>query len=403
MVSKTKLLVVACSKGATEKLAREMYDLLSGDYGLEGQIELLIGLEKDDIPRGTAKDHRHDLVCDFFPDKEVRIDIGKNQLGGVFYGKHVVIVEHLLTPDQPTSVNDHKEKVRGLLDVMSKVETLQRTLVAPYTTNVRSHSTEKYEARGFYQFDSLRKMLEDFKRDGLNGLVTIDPHSDKLMQIAGDLGMFTHCANPFQSGRAINPYKLGLSGENAVEVLKRLRPFQERLAKMREQGKSVYLISVDDGTERRAENFTERALLELPPEEAYLRLAYLYKDRSTIDTHSMGFKPFSRINQGNVPPGIYVCIDDMISSGGTGNDAGKLIKTHQPEARVELWVSHSVSMPADYGKVRALTHVDRIVSLDTVPQRAGKEDGLNVEIIPASAHLLASELYKAHAKLVASR
>ena len=402
MVSKTKLLLVACSKGQTEVLARKMHRLLMDDYGLDGQVELLIGSEKGDIPRGTPKDHRHDLVCDFFQDKEVRVDIGANQLRGVFYGKHIAIVEHLLTPSEPTSVNDHKERVRGLLEVISNVETLQRTLVAPYTTYVRSHSIEKYRANGFYQFNSLLKMLQDFQKDGLNGLVTIDPHSDKLAQIAEDLGMFTHCANPFQSGRAINPYKLGLSGDKAGEVLKRLRPFQERIAKLRERGTNVYFISVDDGTERRAENVTERALQELAPEEAYKRMAYMIKDRPSMDTQTMGFKPFSRINEGNVPPGTYICIDDMINTGSTGEDAGNLIKRYQPDAQVELWVSHSVTMPADYAKVNRLSHLDRVVSLDTVPQPRGK-DGLRVEVIPASAHLLASELYKSHAKLVASR
>ena len=54
MVSKTKLLLVACSKGDTEQLARDMYDILQRDYGLEEQVALLVALRKEDVDRGNA-------------------------------------------------------------------------------------------------------------------------------------------------------------------------------------------------------------------------------------------------------------------------------------------------------------------------------------------------------------
>ncbi len=409
MASKTKLLIIPCSNHETEQLARDVYEKLQKDYELDNQVELLTSHRKAEIPRDTVKDSRHPSVADYFPDYEVQVDIGRNELKDVIRGKHVVLVEHLLTParkvqedfPQMVSVNDHIMTVRGFLDVIGKTDTIKRTLLAPYLSYVRSHSIEKYESRGFYQFDSLRRTLNDFRKDGLDGIITIDPHSEKAQQIALELGMEYRSINPFQSGRAINPYKLGLKkGRKGQQIMKRLRPFQERFGELKEKYKGhLYVVSIDDGTETRSSNFTERAFSELSIEEVYSLMVFCDKDRVSYEHSTSSFKPFSAINESNIDPeGVYIIIDDMAASLGTGNTGAKVLKILKAK-RVELWASHAVTTPNVYQKANDRTYIDQVVCLDTVPQ----SPELNIEYIKASADLLASELYKVHQKLVASR
>ena len=243
-------------------------------------------------------------------------------------------------------------------------------------------------------------MLQDLQKGGLEAINVIDPHSSKAQEIAEELGIDYHAANPFQSARAINPAKLGLSGDKAKEVLKRLRPFQERFVKLKEQKTPhLYLISVDDGTERRVENFIERAYLKLPPEEVYALLGYMGKDRVSYTNALSRFKSFSKINESNIDKeGTYVMIDDMYASGKTTSIVAKIFKDLGAQ-RVEVWTSHAVTMPMQYLSANERTSIDKVVSLDTVPQ----DSRLDIEYINSSADLLTAELYKTHQKLVASR
>lgn len=399
MASKTKLLIIPCSGKETSKLAKDIFDILKSDYGLEDQVELLDSSRRNQISAGTSKDNRHPLVTDYFPDMEVQVDIGRNDLKDIIRGKHIALVEHLLTPNGKTSTNDHIMNVRGMLDVINRTETLKRTLVAPYFSYIRSHSIEKYEARGFYQFDSLRKTLQDYQKDGLNAILTIDPHSDKAEQIAKQFGMDYQWINPFQSARAINPAKLGLLGEKAEQITKRLRPFQEKILELKKQYPNLYFVSLDDGTEKRVENFVERAYPDLSISEVYSRIAYFDKDRVSYENSTAAFKNFSIINENNFDPdGVYIQIDDMLASGGTSNKVAKILKELKAK-RVELLTSHAVTTPEQIEKANDRTYIDHISSLDTVPQNKD----LRVEYINASAHLLSGELYKAHQRLIASR
>ena len=410
MVSSTKLLIVPCSGEMTTKLAIDITRILKKEYGLEDQVELLTSSRRSKVPKGTPKDHQHPLVGDYFPDVEAQVDIGRNQLFDVIRGKHVALVEHLLTPNrfvvkgqpQCISVNDHHMTIRGYLDILRNADTLQRTLVAPYLTYVRSHSIKKYKKRGFFQFDSLQTFLEDYQRGKLNTLITIDPHAKEAAQIVESLDMDFHSINPFHSARVINPYKLGLSRDKAEDVRKNLRPFQERFANLRQEKEDhLYVIVVDEGTESRCENFIERACPDLAPEEYYSLLMNFGKDRFTYGSNSAQVKSFSPINENNLDPeGTYIIIDDMAASLGTANRAAKYVKDHtEGKAQIELWTSHAVTMPIQHEKANGREYIDKVVCLDTIPQHPN----LNFEYIPASAHLLASGLYKAHQKLVDSR
>ena len=408
----TRLLLIPCSGEDTAKLTDNIYTILRRDYGLENQVERLPSIKRKSVKKDVQKNNLHPLVGDYFPDAETQVDIGRNQLKDVIRGKHVVLIEHLLTPNrkiadgdtQLVSVNDHIMAVRGYLDVISKVNQKddaipQITLAAPYLTYVRSHSIEKYESRGFYQLDSLRKTLADYRHDGLETLLTIDPHSSKAAQIAGELTIDFHSINPFQSARAINPAKLGLVENKAKELLKRIRPFQERFNLLRgDDANHIYIVSVDDGNEARAENFIERAFPDLPPEEVYPKLAYFDKDRFSYGDSATRFKPFSNLNENTIDKeGTYIIIDDMFSTGGTANKVAKIFKSAGAK-RVEVWVSHAVTMPLQYASANDRTYIDEVVALDTVPQSSE----LKVTYINASADLLAAELYKVHQKLLTS-
>jgi phosphoribosylpyrophosphate synthetase len=406
MAHKTKMLLVACSNKETADLAKKIHQVLHDDYSMGDEVELLVSQRRGDVDPEAARTHRQSLTTDYFPDMETQVDVGRNELKDVIRGKHVVLVEHMLTPNrvvvpggqQGVSVNDHLMTVRGVLNVVARTETLARTLAIPYTPYIRSHSIERYEAGGLFQFDSLRLMLSDLAHDGLTSVLTIDPHSDKAAQLAGELRVDFHSVNPFRSGRSYNPYKLGLEGRNVARVLKKLRPFQERIAGLQKKGIKCRFIAVDDGTERRVENFVDRAHPELEPEIFYALIAYLDKDRVTYTDSRTRFKTFSRITKDNIEPGItYVIIDDMVASLGTAMKAAKIFK--EKEARIEVWTSHPVTMPQQYTKANQREFIDKVVCLDTVPQPSE----LDIEYIPASADLLGAGLYKIHQKLKASR
>lgn len=404
----TKLLLIPCSGEETTKLAKDIFHILHHDFGLEERVELLDSKHRSDVPKGMIKDYRHPLVADHFADMEAEIDIGRNQLYDEVRGKHVVLVEHMLTPvrqvaaGQSVSVNDHLMTVRGFLNVLGNTDVSRVSLAAPYLGYVRSHSIEKYQRMGFFQFDSLKVMMRDLAKDGLKTIITIDPHSDKARQVAEEMGMFFHGVNPFQSGRAINPYKLGLIDEKqAKQALQRLRPFQEKFAVLREKHKGhLYGVSVDDGTEHRVENVIERAFPELPPEEVYRLIAYLGKDRDSYGDPSQSyFKPFSQIRKGNIDPqGVFILLDDMYASGGTAGGVAQQLK-EKGAYRVEVWTTHPVTMPVQYDKANVRSTIDQVVCLDTVPQ----PPELQVDIIEASAYLLAAEVYKAHERLVGTK
>lgn len=409
-----KLVIVSCSGYETAELARQIHRILREDHGLDDHVELLLSKQRSEVPKDVGKDHRAPLVMDYFGDREVEVDTGRNDLKDGLRGRHVAIVEHLLTPvrtvfpdsQQVVTINDHIMTVRGLLNVLGHVDTLQKTLIAPYLPYVRSHSVGEYVPRGFFQFDSLRRMLTDFKTDGLEEMICIDPHSNNAAQIATELGMGSerqpgfHGCNPFQSGRSFSPFKLGLDDGKAPNVFPELRPFQKRFAQLKQQyNDHIYVVSVDDGTEARCENFVERAFPELTPQQFYALITYFGKERATYGDPKMVFKPFSKINEANIDrDGVYIIIDDMFASGGTSNKAAKILKDLGVK-RVEVWTSHAVTMPEQYAKANDRQYINHVVCLDIVPQCSE----LSIEYIQASAPLLAAELYKAHQKLVSTR
>ena len=134
--------------------------------------------------------------------------------------------------------------------------------------------------------------------------------------------------------------------------------------------------------------------------EFFRLIAYFGKGRDTYgDPSRVFFKPFSQIQADTVDSqGLFVVLDDMYASGSTAAGVAKILKANGAH-QIEVWTSHPVTMPQQHAKANDRSAIDRVVCLDTVPQPVE----LQVEIIPASAYLLAAEVYKAHERLVGSR
>ncbi|MBW2965273.1 ribose-phosphate pyrophosphokinase-like domain-containing protein [Candidatus Woesearchaeota archaeon] len=386
--------------GDSPDLAERIQGILSETYGMGNSVEVHAPLRPGDVEKGTPKAHTYPLVVGSFNDGETRVDCGRNDLMDRIRGKHVAIVKYMFTPKREgISINDHIMEVRGLLGLFSNTDILQATLVAPYLPYLRSHSIEKYRKKGFFQFDSLKHMLNDFDHDGLGAIVCIDPHSDKLMELASQYGMRTPVVNPFESSIFVNPAKLGLNGNQAADVLKKLQPWIEYFREVSTQYKNLYVVSADDGAETRVERFLVYCKMFVQQELGWQNIGYRDKFRATIEKAIATFKPFSLVNLSNVDPdGIYIVPDDMFDSGGTCDDIAKSLKDAGAK-RVEAWITHPLA--PDREKVKGLSYIDKIVALDTILHHNPEE--LNIHYIRASADLLAAQLYKEHMRLEADR
>ena len=203
----------------------------------------------------------------------------------------------------------------------------------------------------------------------------------------------------FQSGRSINPAKLGLINKNDIEkVMPNLRPYMTRFKQLQEQDEDkIYIVSLDDGTENRCENFTNRAYEN--KENPYEMLVYILKERLSYESSRIAFKSFSMINEDNIDKeGRYILLDDMFASGGSVDKVSTMLKSYGAKY-IEAWVVHAVTAPSQIEKVKRMNRVDKIVCLDTVIQ----DPELGFEYIHASADLLAAELYKVHQKFLSNR
>jgi phosphoribosylpyrophosphate synthetase len=438
--SHSRLLLVS-GTGDSRVLAEAILPVLRDTYGMGQAVEVLKPEKNEDV-KSMKKGHTYPFVLDRFPDGEIRVDVGRNTLFDIVRGKHVAIIRHLYTPTRiglrvddrvvyleeiarairdsrkvngldkcvesivkiiqnNISLNDHIMGARGMLNVMKNADVLQRTLVAPYLPYLRSHSVDKYRKQGFFQFDSLDMMLDDFSRGQVDCIVCIDPHSEKLIEVAQKYNIDINAVNPFKSSEMINPAKLGLSRDKAERVMSTLEPFIEYYRQIKKKYGRIYFISPDDGAEKRVETFLIECKRQVDPSLSWDYLGYRNKTRETMMGQKGDFKLFSIVNEDNIDPdGVYVVIDDMLSSGSTAEDIAKTVKKYgSSRNRVELWCSHPVGPERE--KLKKLKYLDSIVVLDTIIQ--DEPDELRLHYLNCTHHLLAAEIYKAHMRLEAER
>src|SRR3989344_3890770 len=241
-------LVLISGTGDSPKLAEDIYRELRDTYQMGDSVSRLIPQRPEEVDKDMIKGHVYPLVIGRFSDGETRVDIGKSLLFNEIRGKHVVIIKYMYTPKRNPHmhVNDHLSEVVGLLDVIKNTDILRSTLVAPYLPYLRSHSIEKYAKKGFYQYDSLTDMIESLNRKGLEGIICIDPHSEKIIEKGREFGITINSIDPFHSNRYINPYKLGLNS-TAEDTLSKLQPFLEYFNKLKDnfKDKKIVLLSLD--------------------------------------------------------------------------------------------------------------------------------------------------------------
>ncbi|MBS3134908.1 ribose-phosphate pyrophosphokinase [Candidatus Woesearchaeota archaeon] len=391
----SRLLLVS-GTGDSPKLAESIYRELRDSYQMRDSVQILTPRRPDKVDVNIIKNRTYPLVVGMFQDSETRVDVGRNELLDEIRGKHIAIIKYMYTPKRfpHMHVNDHMQEVKALLDVIKHTDTLKRTLVAPYLPYLRSHSNEKYEKRGFYQYDSLTDMVESFSRKGLDGIICIDPHSDKIVEKGREYSINVNVIDPFQSSSHINPYKLGLNS-TAEKVLLQLQPFLEHFIRKKEElkDKKFVFISLDGGTERRTEQFLINGGL------GWDDIMYMVKLRDSLGKPIFSIKGFSKINESSLDKNsVYILPDDIIDSGGSAEGVARLLKSKGVK-QVELWCTHAV-VP-DRKKIEDLTQLDKILTLDTILHENPEE--IHIEYLNASSHLLAAEIFKAHMRLEEER
>lgn len=388
-------LVLVSGTGDSPKLARNIYTELRDTYNMGDSVSLFVPKKPNEVNKNLVKNRTYPAVLGSYTDRETRGDGGSNILLDKIRGNHAVIVKYMYTPKREPDmhINDHIMEVKALLDVFKHTDTLRKTLAVPYLTYLRSHSIEKYEKKKFYQFDALTDMVESFKFKGLEGIICIDPHSDKIIEKGREFNIEVNTINPFSSTRYTDPSKLGLN-DNSEKVLSKLRPFLERFKKIKEskEYKNIKFIfpSLDENAEKRVREFI------IDSELFWDSMAYMNKTRNTLGKPIFQIKSFSKINEGSkIKDAVCIGLDDMVDSGGTSDGGFEYLKNKEFMKHSELWVSHPL-IP-DRKKVKALKNIDKIVALDTIIHKNPEE--IKLEYIKCSHHLLAAEIFKAHMKL----
>lgn len=386
MIDKTNLVLISGTYDWDIKLTKEIYDNLLKIYKLK-DIEYLIPKTKSNLSDHEKKniDSNRPLIFDFFSDREPRTEIGKTTLESKIKGKQIVLIKYMYTPNGP-SPNDHHMQLRGFVeDNIKKIDIKKFTLATPYFPFIRSHSVDKYEKQGVYQMNSLKMVLGDLKRAGVDEIITIDPHSDKFGTYCKDLGIGPHFRTPFDTTRYVNWSQLGFNTrEEAKKVLKHLETFITYYNENKPNYKNLKIIPPDDGREDISFRFAIDIGLDIPD------IGYILKVRLDEGvTEIKGFKTFSLFKEENIREDhVFVIDDDMISGGSTGDDIAKYLKDNGAK-KVELWTTHPVCPNPE--KIAELKYLDQIVALDTVPNNIEK-----IKYIKSTSHILASHIYKSY-------
>lgn len=349
-------IVAGC--GESRILAEDIFNILK--YKLKVKdINLILPKKSCDFSEGEKDNKSERQLCvEIFPDSEVRIEIGEDELNKL--KDNVIFVKYLYEPKFELSINDNIMEAIAFGELIRNKKISKLTYVLPYLPYVRAHSVDKYLKEGFYQADTLKifvKMMEMIKVDEI---IAIDPHSKKIWDYCDECNIKWQSVDPF------NSQEFGI-----------FRKFYEQ---NKDDYDDLVIVVPDEGGFKRSRDFA----LNIGKREK--DVAIIDKKRTDVGQVDIrGFIKGSKFTVRDVKGKNFLIIDDMISSGGTVNRISKFLK-NKGANRIETWVSHAVSPKPE--KVEKLA-VDKVIVLDTILQNIKK-----LNYIKAADNLLAHAIFK---------
>ncbi len=396
-LSNARRLVIASGSAKEDvALADKVLRVLQDVFHI-AQAEVWKPVTQKDLPKGSPRDQNMPFILGRFPDGELQMEIGHHVLEHTLKNAYCVFLKYLLNPEGNTP-DENLREVKAFFDIAQTVNPFKMTLVSPYFPYIRAHSVEKYREKGRDQYNALRMMIREFHDNHIDEIIGIDWHSEKIKEYCQVSEVGCHFADPFQSSDFLHPGKFGFEkGYVNKDFMDKLQPFLTYFRQHKERYKDVCFVAPDAGAENRVEHFAGHALYDsMNPHAHFERILYVEKDRITAGViEIMGFKRFGWYPVESISgETVYIIIDDMISSGGSADEVGAVLKSKGAK-KVELWCSHPVCAPAE--KVRQLAHLDAIVTLPTIPQSIERLTFID----PSVEHLLAANIFKSYGRGIA--
>lgn len=349
---------ITSGHGESRILAEDIYNILKQTYTIQ-DLNLVLPKESCDYSKKEKDSKQHRNLCiETFPDSEIRIEIGKEELKKM--RDHVIFVKYLYEPGVDVSINDCIIEAAAFGDLIRNKKIKKLTYILPYLPYVRAHSIDKYIKKGLYQTDTLKLFIKIMELAGVSEIITIDPHSEKVWDYCNECNI---------KGIGLDPFNSQTYGA-----------FQKYYEMNKEDYKNLIIVVPDKGSYTRSKEFAHNI------RKKDSEIALIEKKRTDMgEVEITGFKEESEFKEKNIKGKSFLIIDDMISSGETVNLIVKYLKSKGAK-KVATWISHAVAPKQK--KIEGL-QIDKIVALDTIRQNIK-----NFEIIKATGNLMAHAIYK---------
>jgi len=273
------------------------------------------------------------------------------------------------------------------------IKPLKITLGAPYLPYVRAHSIEKYENIGFFQGDSLALIVKDWADAGIEEVIGVDPHSEKIWSYLSEHKIYSQSIDPFKdpSRKDFRLYQhlvKDLDTKKRDAKLLELCPFVEFYRKNKKKYSTLSLVDPDAGSYARAKNFAINTGIGLENIISFDKQR-IGEGKSEI----VGIRYYSSLQEKDIKGRDFLIVDDLISSGGTAIETAEYLKDRGAK-NVYIWATHNAG--TNPKKLKESKAIDEVVMLDTVQNQSADK----FTYLPKSGILMAAAAYKSHMNLM---
>jgi phosphoribosylpyrophosphate synthetase len=344
-----------------------------------------------------------------FTDGETMFEGGQRAFKDLIDERHIIFVKHFLSPNathpvtkRNISVNDNISEMRTVAQVLSQVQAykiakpLKFTLAAAYLPYVRSHSIEKYAEQGHMQADMLSLFVKDIANGGINEVIGIDPHSDKIWSELSKYKIFGQSIDPFKDP-ARKDYRLyghlvdGLPPEGRAAKMLSLCPFAELYADLAKKHDKISLVEADYGAYDRVLNYSFTSNIRLEDIISFDKIR-----EGEAQSRIAGVRYYSLIqDKADIQGRFFLIPDDMVASGGTMIKVAKFLMENGAIGVCGM-ASHNTGWMQK--ELQESPYIQTIYFLDTV----SNDSHPKFVYLEKSKDLLAMALYKSHNNLLHS-